>query len=75
MEKFERYFDTMVGVVDEFKAGDEVEFSVPYFESKFDYKGKIIELRGSYAFVEYYEPYNDKTLRTHLDLSRLTKVK
>ena len=63
------------GGVDTFKAGDQVEFSVPYFESKFDYKGKIVELRGSYAVVEYYEPLNDKTLRTHLDLSRLSKTK
>jgi hypothetical protein len=63
------------GGVDEFKVGDKVEFSVPYFEGKFDYKGKIVELRGSYAVVEYYEPLNDLTLKTHLDLSRLSKNK
>lgn len=57
------------------KVGDEVEYSVPYFEGAFYYKGRVIELRGSYAVVEYYEPLNDKTLRTHMDLSRLTKIK
>jgi hypothetical protein len=59
--------------VDEFKVGDSVEFSVPYFESKFDYKGKIIDLKNNYAVVEYYEPLNDLTLKTHIDLSRIKK--
>ena len=64
------------GAIDSnFKVGDKVQFSVPYFESQFDYKGTIIELRGSYAVVEYYEPLTDKTLRTHKDLTRLTKTK
>lgn len=58
----------------EIQIGDEVEFSVPYFESKFNYKGKVIDLKRNYAVVEYYESLNDNTLRTHIDLSRLKKA-
>ena len=51
-----------------FKVGDVVDFSVPYFEGKFHYKGRVLELKGSYAKLEYYEPLNDLTLITHINL-------
>ena len=58
----------------EIQIGDEVEFSVPYFENELFYKGKIIELKGRYAVVEY-QSDNDRILRTNLDLSKLKKAK
>ncbi len=58
----------------EIQIGDEVEFSVPYFENELFYIGKIIELKGRYAVVEY-QSDNDRILRTNLDLSKLKKAK
>jgi hypothetical protein len=57
----------------ELKVGDEVEFSVPYFNSELHYKGKVIEFRGHYVVVEY-ENLKDVLVTTQLDKSRLRKL-
>lgn len=54
-------------VVD-FKVGDNVTFSVPYFEGKFHYNGIVLDIKKDYAVIEYYEPLNDLNLRTHVSL-------
>ncbi len=67
-------------VVD-FKVGDNVTFSIPYFESEFRYNGIVLDIKTDYAVIEYYEPLNDLTLRTHVSLvddkgyRRVTKTK
>lgn len=62
------------GVGNDFKIGDKVEFSVPYFNSKLDYKGTIIDFKNSYAVVQY-ENNQGVVLETQLIPSRLKKIK
>ena len=57
----------------ELKVGDEVQFSVPYFNSELHYNGKVIEFRGDYVVVEY-ENLKDVLITTQLDKSRLRKL-
>lgn len=65
----------------DFVVGDIVEFSVPYFEGEFNYKGRVLEINNGHAVVEYYESLHDITLVTHVSLvddkgyRRLTKSK
>jgi hypothetical protein len=62
-----------------FAIGDTVEFSVPYFEGKFEYVGVVLEVKSNHAVVEYYEPLHDTNIKTHVSLvdehgyRRLTK--
>ena len=77
--KFINQLDRNWQKVVDFVVGDIVEFSIPYFEGKFNYNGKVLELKDSYAVVEYYEPLYDIILISHISLldangyRRLTK--
>jgi hypothetical protein len=64
----------------DFNVGDKVKFNVPYFESKFEYQGVVLEIKKTHVVVKYYESLNDTHLITHVDLldkhgyRKLTKV-
>lgn len=56
----------------EIKMYDEVEFEVPYFESKLKYKGKVIGLTDKTARIKYYNE-DKKMFTTERELSSISK--
>jgi hypothetical protein len=56
----------------EIKMYDQVEFEVPYFESKLKYKGEVIGLTDKTANIKYYNEDN-KMFTTERELSSISK--
>ena len=56
---------------------DTVKFKVKYFEGHLNYKGKVVDIKGNLATIEYDDvnvnTYEGMTLKTQIYLKDLSK--